>query len=332
MSLEDTVKKNLIEKRRILAALNSFKNVQDLEANTSDLQDISQFEIKRERLLKDKALKSNAVIKLRKLPSDLKSFKAPPVILKRKLITRRKTLMSVGKENQVSRRSSRLSLQPAAFSYRDLLDDDDEGKRRKVKRRRSDDDEPWSGKQRSSQLSRGELKPLIKRENSYGPIDDLPVGTWWQTRMECSRDGIHRPPVSGIASGKDGAFSIALSGGYPDNVDEGDRFWYTGEGGRDLSGTKSNPKNLRTAPQSKDQDWSRGNMSLYRSFETKNPVRVVRGFSKNKDFTSDWAPESGYRYDGLYQVTEWKTEIGKSGFSVFKFRFERISGQDPIML
>ena len=32
--------------------------------------------------------------------------------------------------------------------------------------------------------------------------------------MECCADGIHRPPVSGIHGGPDGAYSIALSGGY----------------------------------------------------------------------------------------------------------------------
>ncbi|CAG8847467.1 3245_t:CDS:2, partial [Racocetra persica] len=47
----------------------------------------------------------------------------------------------------------------------------------------------------------------------------------------------------------EGATSIALSGGYEDDVDWGEAFTYTGSGGRDLKGTKNNPKNLRTAPQ-----------------------------------------------------------------------------------
>lgn len=42
------------------------------------------------------------------------------------------------------------------------------------------------------------------------------------------------------------------------SVDLGVAFTYTGCGGRDLKGTKQNPKNLRTAPQTFDQsfDWS----------------------------------------------------------------------------
>ena len=55
-----------------------------------------------------------------------------------------------------------------------------------------------------------------------------------------------RPTVAGIHGGPDGAYSIALSGGYDDNVDLGDGFTYTGEGGRDLKGTRTNPKVLES--------------------------------------------------------------------------------------
>lgn len=41
---------------------------------------------------------------------------------------------------------------------------------------------------------------------------------------------IFRPTVAGIHAGADGAYSIALSGGYEDNIDLGDCFTYTGEG------------------------------------------------------------------------------------------------------
>ena len=48
--------------------------------------------------------------------------------------------------------------------------------------------------------------------------------------------------MAGIHGGPDGAYSIALSGGYEDDIDMGDCFTYTGEGGRDLKGTRTNPK------------------------------------------------------------------------------------------
>ncbi|KAI0094919.1 hypothetical protein BDY19DRAFT_982245 [Irpex rosettiformis] len=102
----------------------------------------------------------------------------------------------------------------------------------------------------------------------FGSIVGVPVGTWWETR----------PWVAGISGGPDGCYSVALSGGYEDDVDLGDGFTYTGSGGRDLKGTKHNPKN--------------------RSLETKKPVRVIRGYKLD----SQYAPQEGYRYDGLYTV------------------------------
>lgn len=94
--------------------------------------------------------------------------------------------------------------------------------------------------------------------------------------------------------GPEGAYSISLSGGYEDDVDLGDCFTYTGEGGRALKGTKANPKNLRTAPQSKDQELTRGNLALSLNVTSRKPVRVIRGYKLNNEF----APEYGYRYDG----------------------------------
>lgn len=79
-------------------------------------------------------------------------------------------------------------------------------------------------------------------------------------------------------------------------MDLGDCFTYTGEGGRALKGTKANPKNLRTAPQSKDQTLTKGNLALSLNITSRKPVRVIRGANLNNDF----APEYGYRYDGKF--------------------------------
>lgn len=56
-------------------------------------------------------------------------------------------------------------------------------------------------------------------------------------------------------------------------------------------------QNLRTAPQSKDQTLTRGNLALSLSVESKQPVRVIRGYKLDSPF----APEEGYRYDGMYE-------------------------------
>ena len=57
--------------------------------------------------------------------------------------------------------------------------------------------------------------------------------------LYCSEEGVHRPPVGGIhGTEKQGCYSIVTSGGYEDDVDNGEEFTYTGSGGRDLSGNK----------------------------------------------------------------------------------------------
>lgn len=160
-------------------------------------------------------------------------------------------------------------------------------------------------------------------ENVFGIIPDVAVGTAWPSRLFCSHDGIHRPTVAGIHGGEEGCYSLALSGGYEDDLDYGDCFTYTGEGGRDLKGTKAKPKNLRTAPQSKDQTLTRGNLALSKNVESCKPVRVVRGYK----LKSDYAPIEGYRYDGLYTVERYWNAVGLSGYVVYKFALKRCADQ-----
>eukprot|EP00276_Gloeochaete_wittrockiana_P009745 CAMPEP_0184650036 /NCGR_PEP_ID=MMETSP0308-20130426/7521_1 /TAXON_ID=38269 /ORGANISM="Gloeochaete witrockiana, Strain SAG 46.84" /LENGTH=667 /DNA_ID=CAMNT_0027083263 /DNA_START=20 /DNA_END=2020 /DNA_ORIENTATION=+ len=154
-----------------------------------------------------------------------------------------------------------------------------------------------------------------------GPIPDVAVGTNWKHRTFCSEAAIHRPPVSGIhGAEKVAAFSLALSGGYEDDIDEGDWFLYTGSGGRDLSGNK------RTAKQSSDQEFTRENKALVESCIRGLPVRVVRGY---KDKTHGYAPETGYRYDGIYMVEDYWRDKGESGFKVCRYRLVRMDNEQP---
>ncbi|KDR85022.1 hypothetical protein GALMADRAFT_233591 [Galerina marginata CBS 339.88] len=171
--------------------------------------------------------------------------------------------------------------------------------------------------------------PRQHNPKTYGPIPGVAVGTWWVTRAGCSADAIHAPWVGGISGGSQGAYSVALSGGYDDDVDLGYAFTYTGSGGRDLKGTKNAPKNLRTAPQSSDQTFDHNfNKMLLRSCESKKPVRVIRGFKVK----SQYAPSEGYRYDGLYRVEKAWLEKGLNpkGYLVCKFIFKRLEGQPPL--
>ncbi|KAF0287146.1 E3 ubiquitin-protein ligase UHRF1 [Amphibalanus amphitrite] len=218
------------------------------------------------------------------------------------------------------RRSTRQSNKPVKFSSLDYgsdVEDDSE----------DEDYEDEGGRRRARKPYTPRIRVSVpkNRENVYGAIPGVAVGTWWQTRLECCADGIHRPTVAGIHSGPSGAYSIALSGGYEDDLDWGDCFTYTGEGGRDLKGTAAQPKNLRTAPQSKNQELTRGNLALTKNVETRTPVRVIRGYK----LQSPYAPEEGYRYDGLYWVEKFWLCRGQSGFMVYKYAMKRCEDQPP---
>ena len=153
-------------------------------------------------------------------------------------------------------------------------------------------------------------QPGDDRQRRFGDIPGTSIGTQFASRRELAAAGIHRPLVAGISGSQtDGADSIVLSGGYEDDEDHGELIVYTGHGGNDPN----------TGRQIDDQEWSRGNQGLRVSQLRGLPVRVVRG----SGLKSDYAPESGFRYDGLYRVDEAWQEVGRSGFRICRFRLIR---------
>lgn len=145
----------------------------------------------------------------------------------------------------------------------------------------------------------------------FGEIEGVNVGDVFESRRELSEAGVHRPLQAGISGSQyEGADSIVLSGGYVDDKDYGDVIIYTGQGGRDE----------QTERQVADQKLERGNKALAISFQENLPVRVVRG-AQHKSYFS---PESGYRYDGLYEVTSYWQEKGRDGYKIWRFKLERI--------
>lgn len=152
---------------------------------------------------------------------------------------------------------------------------------------------------------------------TFGDIDGIFEGDAFESRGLLSIAKIHKPIQAGISgSEKEGADSIVISGGYEDDEDLGNVIIYTGHGGR------SDGSKLQVA----DQTLTRGNKALAISCENQLPVRVVRGANRHSNF----APEIGYRYDGLYNVTDYWHEKGKSGFTIWRFRLEKISGKNYI--
>ncbi|XP_044258582.1 E3 ubiquitin-protein ligase UHRF1-like [Tribolium madens] len=175
----------------------------------------------------------------------------------------------------------------------------------------------------------------IVPKDHYGPVPGVEVGTCWKFRVQVSEAGIHRPHVAGIHGREnDGAYSLVLSGGYEDDIDNGEEFYYTGSGGRDLSGNK------RVNGQSCDQKLTRMNKALALNCNVKfndktggeaidwrkgKPVRVVRNYKLRKH--SKYAPLDGNRYDGIYKVVKYYPQKGKSGFIVWRYLLRR---DDPV--
>lgn len=145
----------------------------------------------------------------------------------------------------------------------------------------------------------------------FGEIAGVPEGSVFESRLELSRAGVHRPTQAGISgAGKDGADSIVLSGGYEDDQDDGNEIVYTGHGGRDPE----------TGQQIGDQLLIGGNLALATSCIHGLPVRVIRRV------THQWGKprNGGYRYDGLYRVEDYWRDTGKSGYTIWRFRLTKL--------
>lgn len=150
----------------------------------------------------------------------------------------------------------------------------------------------------------------MSSKSNFGHIPGVPVGATFDLYKEMNDVELHRSTMGGISgSGKVGADSIVISGGYEDDQDMGDVIVYTGQGGRNEAGKHD-----------RDQELTRGNLALAINQKEGLPLRVIRG----KDPKNPFAPVKGYRYDGLYRVESHWHEVGKSGFRVWRYRLEKL--------
>ncbi|KAF5319596.1 hypothetical protein D9619_008683 [Psilocybe cf. subviscida] len=170
----------------------------------------------------------------------------------------------------------------------------------------------------------------------FGNIQGIPVGTKFASRFgtkalgskklvrECSAKGVHPAVVAGISGNiKDGAYSIVLSGGYEDDIDDGDFFYYTGtEIEVDFVAGGQGNAYAGGGKQVEDQTFNhKDNAALKRSEETGRPVRVTRGF----ELKSKFAPTQGYRYDGLYIVEKAYLAKGPHGYDICRYELRFLS-------
>lgn len=154
-------------------------------------------------------------------------------------------------------------------------------------------------------------------ERVFGEIPGVPPGTPFRDRRELHDRGVHRPLQAGISgSGREGADSIVVSGGYEDDEDLGEVIVYTGHGGNDPA----------TGKQIADQRLERGNLALAHNATEGLPLRVIRGAGGEPSIS----PSSGYRYDGLFSVVRFWQQVGRSGFRVWRYRLERTDAQPDL--
>lgn len=161
------------------------------------------------------------------------------------------------------------------------------------------------------------IRSNIKKR--IGAVPGVEVGDIFFFRMEMCLVGLHAPCMAGIdymtlkvsQEEEPVAVSIVSSGGYEDNVEDGDVLIYSGQGGV-----------FRRDKQMIDQKLERGNLALEKSLHRGNEVRVIRGLR-------DVANPTGkvYVYDGLYKIQESWVEKGKSDCNVFKYKLVRLPGQ-----
>ncbi|MGW2092087.1 YDG/SRA domain-containing protein [Promicromonospora sukumoe] len=151
----------------------------------------------------------------------------------------------------------------------------------------------------------------MAKPSEFGEIPGFPPGSTFASREDLRKAGLHRHGQAGISGRwRDGADAIVVSGGYVDDLDEGDRLVYTGQGGQ-VGGR-----------QVKDQELIRGNLALAVAEENGLPVRVIRG----ADGDPAHSPKHGLRYDGLYVVTQHWQEPSVDGPLIWRYVLEKSDG------
>ncbi|POX39774.1 hypothetical protein C3486_16830 [Streptomyces sp. Ru73] len=156
----------------------------------------------------------------------------------------------------------------------------------------------------------------MANETFIGHVDGVVPGTVFGDREAVKAAKLHYQHQSGISINKDSdgawvANAIVLNGGYEDDEDHWDWIRYTGAGARD-----------ERKKQIADQDWDyKDNAALKRSHERGHPIRIIRGHKGDKQYS----PKEGYRYDGLYEITDIRMVPGKSGWQICQFDLYRLT-------
>jgi putative restriction endonuclease len=96
------------------------------------------------------------------------------------------------------------------------------------------------------------MRVPISLTATFGHIDGTTAGEIFEDRKHLRTSGIHALTMAGIWDAQEGAYSVVLSGGYEDDIDELDYTFYTGQDGQDAPDGK----------QVVDQKFIKGNLDL----------------------------------------------------------------------
>ncbi|KAK0944960.1 hypothetical protein LTR29_003551 [Friedmanniomyces endolithicus] len=135
-------------------------------------------------------------------------------------------------------------------------------------------------------------------------------GQWWPTQLTTVRDGAHGLPIAGISgTAGEGAYSCIMSAGHGyEDEDHGEWVLYCGTDSKDGTVTDYTHRMLE-------------------SVEDGKPVRFIR----SHELKSPFAPEIGFRYDGLYKAVSFeRLDDASSTRQRHRFRLERLADQAPI--
>ncbi|XP_070162359.1 uncharacterized protein [Polyergus mexicanus] len=139
----------------------------------------------------------------------------------------------------------------------------------------------------------------------YGPILGFPPGSWWGIRMDCSRDHMHDPFDADIHEGPFGVVSVCTSHtNMNEDVDFGDFLTLTGQ------------MYCEEQPVADP---------FIRNYKNQIPLRLIRSYNLQDDI----APNTGYRYDGLYIVIGCWIGVALDGIKYNKFALMRLADQEP---
>ena len=181
----------------------------------------------------------------------------------------------------------------------------------------------------------------------FGEIPGTAVGFAYRSRSELSASYIHTPTNDSISgSTKKGCYSLVITGRYNEIEDYGEEIIFTGSSPPDYAqkliggilamyfvvNHAGNASLAQNCPAHKSCAYCSTKkacstcLGLWRSGP---PVRVVRSSRLLETKYSTYAPKNGFRYDGLYKVVDYWSEIGHSGSFVWRFRLRRDDPTPP---